>query len=277
MVEREESLYKQKRGACWFCKISDPCPSAKPKQIPFQTAHLHGPSLSAPLSRPRALDIRGRVRVESKLHCNWNPFSLTVFTVKQNMPLAVLRIKTLLPGVSCVLSPWEIPVSHTVIYYTPVISDKEIERTYGLETILNHNSDLYTYCVYFCYLVYESFHHNISHTGSINKRNRPACLWMGGESFGRFDMLLQNYSNWGLRSTESTSHHSFFTEALMEMFMCWKTKNPLTRFVYMSPGIFGQMRSDVAPEWIKVKLFQRRMVTELGPFLLQEQPVKRKR
>lgn len=47
-------------------QISDPCPSAKPKQIPFQTAHLHGSSLSLLLSQLKALEIWGRVRVRFK-------------------------------------------------------------------------------------------------------------------------------------------------------------------------------------------------------------------
>lgn len=40
-------------------QISDPCPAAKPKQIPFQTAHLQSSSLSPLLSQLKALDIFG--------------------------------------------------------------------------------------------------------------------------------------------------------------------------------------------------------------------------
>ena len=182
------------------------------------------------------------------------------------MPLAVLRIKTLLPG-ACVLSPWEIPVSYTVIYYTPVVSDKEVERTYGLETILNHNSDLYTYCVYFCYLVYEIFHHNISHTGSINKRNRPACLWMEEKVLA---FLTCCYKTTVIEVC-SAIHRIYITPLIFHRSAhgnvhVLKNQKPLTRFVYMNPGIFGQMRSDVAPEWIKVKLFREEWWLNLDQF-----------
>lgn len=48
-------------------QISDPCPAAKPKQIPFQTAHLHSSSLSPLLSKLKTLDIFwGRVRIRFK-------------------------------------------------------------------------------------------------------------------------------------------------------------------------------------------------------------------
>ncbi len=48
-------------------QISDPCLAAKPKQIPFQAAHLHCSSLSPVLSRLKAHDIWGRVRIRFKL------------------------------------------------------------------------------------------------------------------------------------------------------------------------------------------------------------------
>lgn len=51
VVELEASLFfNSKERVMLVWQISDPCPAANPKQIPFQAAHLHGSSLSPLLS-----------------------------------------------------------------------------------------------------------------------------------------------------------------------------------------------------------------------------------
>lgn len=60
-----------KKGGMLVLQISDPCLAAKPKQIPFQAAHLCGSSLSPLLSRLKARDIWRRL-----LECKIQAFSV---------------------------------------------------------------------------------------------------------------------------------------------------------------------------------------------------------
>lgn len=56
-LKPETGLLTVKKGGMLVLQISDPCLAAKPKQIPFQAAHLRGSSLSPLLSRLKARDI----------------------------------------------------------------------------------------------------------------------------------------------------------------------------------------------------------------------------
>lgn len=70
-LKPETGLLTVKKGGMLVLQISDPCLAAKPKQIPFQAAHLRGSSLSPLLSRLKARDIWRRL-----LECKIQAFSV---------------------------------------------------------------------------------------------------------------------------------------------------------------------------------------------------------
>ena len=92
-------------------QISDPCAAAKPKQIPFQTAHLHGSSLSPLLSQLKAFDIWGRVRVRFALALIGIHSALYVTKMKKN---STLHKNVASRGLLTFLSLEQIPASCTI-------------------------------------------------------------------------------------------------------------------------------------------------------------------
>lgn len=260
-LKPETGLLTVKKGGMLVLQISDPCLAAKPKQIPFQAAHLRGSSLSPLLSRLKARDIWRRL-----LECKIQAFSVIgIRSASLFFFLFFLRewkhvscsIKTLLPGkllgsVFPYLPSRSQPPIH-VIYYKGVISDKPIERIHAVRKQTNNLKSqlnppgahtVYTFVILFITFSVITF----PQTSSVNKKKKttPYAFWVwGGRKCRPFWHVVMNGSNWGLQSTESTSHihrqTHFSPDGSWKFFMC-KKKKKITRreFVYIHLSLLGK-------------------------------------
>lgn len=259
-LKPETGLLTVKKGGMLVLQISDPCLAAKPKQIPFQAAHLRGSSLSPLLSRLKARDIWRRL-----LECKIQAFSVIgIRSASLFFFLFFLRewkhvscsIKTLLPGkllgsVFPYLPSRSQPPIH-VIYYKGVISDKPIERIHAVRKQTNNlksqlNPPAYTLYIHLlsCLLHFPSLH-SLKQAALIKKKQHRYAFWVwGGRKCRPFWHVVMNGSNWGLQSTESTSHihrqTHFSPDGSWKFFMC-KKKKKITRreFVYIHLSLLGK-------------------------------------
>lgn len=172
------------------------------------------------------------------------------------------------------LSPQQIPVSYTVIYHKWVPSDKKIEHTHDWETVLNHNSPC-AHVVYTFVILFVKFSIiTLPKQAGLIKENSSTSSRRGRKCWPFWHVVI-NYSNWGLQSTEFTSHihrETHFSAQRSWKFSCAENIRS-TRFVYIHQSLLGKYE----PTWHLSELYGLKKISTRWSVLRRMVPKLRRR